>query len=203
MYQEITNLLFHPDIFFEQKNREKIGLVIPAIIVGIGGIVSFLSPLTERAVLNNGDISNFIVMPYATIYFLVVPFIVWLVVAGILFVFGRLLSGTGSFPAMLQNCGYGYLPHTLLSPLVIINGIALACLPGTAFMILFGVTTVLVIISFLSIFWSGWLWSVAMEKTLVLSRGKAMVGAALVLLLYQIPVILNIFAHFQANGFLP
>jgi hypothetical protein len=201
MFQEIIDLLYHPDIFFERRNKEKINLVIPAIIVGIGGIVSLITPMVQQVFMYGGDLSNFIVMPSAIIVFLVLPFIIWFMVAGILSVFSRLFSGTGSFPAMLQNCGYGYLPHTLLSPVVIINGIALSWLPATSSMILFGIITVLVIISFFSIFWSGWLWSVAMEKTFALSRGKAMVGAALVLLLYQSPVLLNIFAHFQANGF--
>jgi len=203
MYQEIIDLLFHPDIFFERRNKEKINLIIPAIIVGIGGIVSFITPMVQQVFIHGGDLSNFIIMPSAIIVFPVLPFIIWYGVTGILSVFGRLFSGTGSFPAMLQNCGFGYLPHTLLSPVVIINGIALSWLPGTSSMIVFGIITVLVIISFLSIFWSGWLWSVAMEKTLALSQGKAMAGTALVLLLYQSPVLLNIFAHLQANGFSP
>jgi len=201
MNREIIDCLFHPDIFFERRNKEKISLVIPAIIVGTGGIVSFITPMVQRAVTHGGDLSNFIMMPSAVVFFLVFPFILWFGVAGFLEVFSRLLSGTGAFPAMLQNCGYGYLPHTLLSPLVIINGIALPWLPGTSSVFLAGAISVLVIISFLSIFWSGWIWSVAMEKTHALSRGRAMIGAALVLLLYQSVVLLNIFAHFLANGF--
>jgi hypothetical protein len=175
--------------------------VIPAIIVGIGGIVSFITPLTERAFSNGGDISNFIMMPSAAVFFLVLPFISWLLVAGILYVFSRFFSGTGSFPATLQNCGYGYLPNTLYSLFVIINSFAVAGSMGTSFMLLTKFLLVLGIISFFSIFWCGWLWTVAMEKTHSLSPGKAMVGAAFVVLLYLSPVVLNIFAHFRANGF--
>jgi hypothetical protein len=201
MFQGIIELLFHPDVFFSGKQHEEIRLVIPAIIVGIGGIVSFITPLTERALSNGGDISNFIMMPSAAIFFLVLPFISWFLVAGILYVFSRLFSGTGSFPATLQNCGYGYLPDTLYSLFVIINSFAVAGSMGTSFMLLTKFLLVLGILSFFSLFWSGWLWTVAMEKTHTLSRGKAMVGAALVVLLYLSTVILNIFAHFRANGF--
>jgi hypothetical protein len=201
MFQGIIELLFHPDVFFSRKQHEEIRLVIPAIIVGIGGIVSFITPLTERAFSNGGDLSNFNMMPSAAIFFLVLPFISWLLVAGILYVFSRLFSGTGSFPATLQNCGYGYLPNTLFSLIVIINSFAVAWSMGNSFMLLTKFLLVLGIISFFSIFWSGWLWTVAMEKTHTLSLGKAMVGPELVVLLYLSTVILNIFAHFIANGF--
>jgi hypothetical protein len=201
MFQGIIELLFHPDVFFSRKQNEEISLVIPAIIVGIGGIVSFITPLTQRAIIDEGDLSDFIMEPSAAIFFLVLPFISWILIAGILYVFSRFFSGTGSFPATLQNCGYGYLPQTILSPIVIINGIVLAGSIGTSSMLLTEVLLVVGIISFLSIFWSGWLWTVAMEKTHTLSRGKAMVGAAFVVLLYLSPVVLNIFAHFRANGF--
>jgi hypothetical protein len=177
--------------------------VIPAIIVGIGGMVSFLSPMAERAIIHGGDLSNFIMMPVAVVFFLVLPFILWFVVAGIFYVFSRFFSGTGSFPAMLQNCGYGYLPQTVLSPVVIINGIALASWSSsTPSAIPTGVIIGFGIISIFSLFWSGCLWSVAMEKTYALSRGKALFGAALVVLLYLSPLILNIIADLSASGFL-
>ena len=201
MFHGIIELLFRPDVFFSRKQHEKINFVIPAIIVGIGGIVSFITPLTQRAIIDGGDISNFSMEPSAAVFFLVLPFILWLLVAGILYVVDRFFSGTGSFPATLQNCGYGYLPNTLSSLIVIITSMALAWSIGTSFMLLTEVLLVAGIISFIFIFWSGWLWTVAMEKTHGLSRGKAMVGAALVVLLYLSPVFLNIFAHFRANGF--
>jgi hypothetical protein len=202
MYQEIIDLLFHPGIFFERRNKENISLLIPAIIVGIGGMVSFLSPMIERAFIHGGDLRNFIMMPEAVVFFLVLPFILWFVITGILSVFCRFFSGTGSFPAMLQNCGYGYLPQTLLSPVVIINGIALASWSSsTSSAIPTGVIIVFGIILILSLFWSGWLWAVAMEKTYALSRGKSMFGAALVILLCLSPLILNIIADFSASGF--
>ena len=81
MFQEIIDLLYHPDIFFERRNKEKINLVIPAIIVGIGGIVSLITPMVQQVFMYGGDLSNFIVMPSAIIVFLVLPFIIWFMAA--------------------------------------------------------------------------------------------------------------------------
>lgn len=87
-------------------------------------------------------------MPSAAIFFFVLPFISWLLVAGILYVFSRLFSGTGSFPVTLQNCGYGYLPNTLFSVIVIINSFAVTWSMGTSFMLLTRFLLVVGIISF-------------------------------------------------------
>jgi hypothetical protein len=84
---------------------------------------------------------------------------------------------------------------------LIINSFAVAWSMGNSFTLLTMFLSVLGIISFFSIFWCGWLWTIAMQKTHNLSLGKAMVGPVLVVLLYLSTVILNIFAHFLANGF--
>jgi len=195
MYPEIAGLLFHPDGFFARKQHEEIRLLVPAVIVGIGGIVNFLSPLPTVAVTRREDLSNFLTMPSAALYFLLLPFALWFVTAGILYVISRLLSGTGSFPATVQNTGYGYLPQTLLSPLLVINGIAQPWIAGMQPSIFL---TVLVAVAgaglFLGVFWSAALWTFAMEKTHGLSRGRAMAGPALVVLLSQIPLLLVILA---------
>jgi hypothetical protein len=199
MYQEIIDLLFHPGIFFERRNREKISLVIPAIIVGIGGVVSFLSPLIERAVINRGDLVNFIIMPSAAVFFLVFPIILWLGVAGIFHGICRFFSGTGSFPATLQNCGYGYLPQTLFSPLIIIHGVASTRVSGMQPPIILMVTVAVAgAAMFLGLFWSAALWTVAMEKTQGVSRYRAIIGPVLVVLLSLIPLLLVIITDYPA-----
>jgi len=204
MYQEISGLLFHPDGFFARKQNEEIHLLVPAVIVGIGGIVNFLSPLLTVAVTRREDVSNFMIMPSAVLYFLLLPFALWLVMAGVLYVVSRLLSGTGSFPATLQNTGYGYLPQTLLSPFIAINGIAQPWIAGMQPSVYL---TVLVAILgaglILCLFWSGALWTVAMEKTHSLSRLKAMAGPALIVLFSLLPLILVILTESAARGPLP
>jgi len=204
MYQEISGLLFHPDGFFARKQNEEIHLLVPAVIVGIGGIVNFLSPLLTVAVTRREDVSNFMIMPSAVLYFLLLPFALWLVMAGVLYVVSRLLSGTGSFPATLQNTGYGYLPQTLLSPFIAINGIAQPWIAGIQPSVYL---TVLVAILgaglILGLFWSGALWTVAMEKTHSLSRLKAMAGPALIVLFSLLPLILVILTESAARGPLP
>ena len=199
MYREMTGLLFHPGDFFTMKQHEEIRFFSPVVIVGIGGIVTFLSPLLEVAFTRGGDISNFGMEPPATFWFLVVPFVLWFVMAGLLHVVCRLLSGTGSFHATLQNCGYGYLPQTLLSPLLVVNGIAVIWFSGTQSVFLQGVMIILGITLFLGVFWSMVLWTVAMEKTHGLSRGKAIVGPVLVFLLSELPLLLIILTDYPAH----
>ncbi|OPX62862.1 MULTISPECIES: Yip1 family protein [unclassified Methanoregula] len=195
MYQEISGLLFHPDGFFARKQNEEIHLLIPAVIVGIGSIVTFLSPVLEVAV-TRGDISGFFGQPTAALYFLLLPFALWLVMAAVLYVVSRLLGGTGSFPATLQNTGYGYLPQTLLSPFILINGIARPWIAGMQPSIFL---TVLVAILgaglFLGVFWSAALWTSAMEKTHGISRGRAIAGPALVVLFSLLPLVLVILSE--------
>jgi len=204
MIKEAADLLFHPRIFFRQKNQESPGLLVPAVIVGIGGVVTYLSPLLVVAVTRGGDISRFHVEASATLFFLLLPFALWLISAGALFVVGRLLSGTGSFPVTLQNCGYGYLPQTLLSSLVFINGVTLPWIAGMQPSIVLKV--VAVILGFgliLGVIWSGALWTVAMETTHGLPRFRAMAGPAIIVLFSLLPLILIILTEGAARVPLP
>jgi hypothetical protein len=199
MYQEIIDLLYHPDIFFERRNKEKIDLVIPAIIVAIGGIVTFLSPLLEVAFTRGGDIGNFGMEPSAAFWFLLLPFALWFLTTGVLHVVCRLLSGTGSFRATLQNCGYGYLPQTVLSPLLVVNGIAVTWFSGMQSIFVQGIMIIPGITLFFGLFWSTALWTVAMEKTHGLSRGKAIIGPVLVFLLSELPLLLVILTDYSPH----
>lgn len=200
MYQEISKLLFHPGDFFIRKQNEEISLFIPAVIVGIGGIVNFLSPLLQRAFTHGGDISNYIIMPGAALFFFVLPFALWFVTAGILFIVSRLLSGTGSFPATLQNTGYGYLPQTLLSPFFFINGSLQNWISSMELSIFMRVTVfVLGAGLILGLFWSAALWTVAMEKTHDLSRFKAIAGPAIIVLFSLLPLLLIILTESAAR----
>jgi hypothetical protein len=199
MYREITGLLFHPGIFFTQKQHEEIHFLIPAVIVAIGGMVTFLSPLLEVAFTRGGDIGNFGMEPRAALWFLLLPFALWFLTAGVLHVVCWFLSGTGSFRATLQNCGYGYLPQTLLSPFLIVNGIAGTWSSGTPSVFLQGLIIIPGITLFLGSVWSIALWTVAMEKTHGLPRGKAVVGPVLVFLLSALPLLLVILTDYPAR----
>jgi hypothetical protein len=204
MYQDISGLLFHPDGFFARKQNEEIRLLVPAVIVGTGAIVNFLSPLLTVVVTRRDDISNFMIMPSAALYFLLLPFALWLVTAGVLYVVSRLLAGTGSFPATLQNTGYGYLPQTLLSPFIVINGIAQPWIAGMQPSVFLTVlVTILGAGLFLGVFWSAALWTFAMEKTHGLSRGRAMAGPVLVVIFSLLPLLLVILAESAVRVPLP
>ena len=192
MFGDLFTLLFRPGNFFAQKQNEEISLLIPAAIVGIGGVISFFTPLLQITIIHGGRNNLYMASPEGVIIFLALPFIFWFFASVLIWGICRLLSGTGSFTATLQNCGYGYLPHTLLSPVVIVNGVVLSLRTAASSMVLDSIILVLAIIPLLSLLWAGWLWTVAMEKTHMISRVRAMAGPGLVVLLYLAPLVLNI-----------
>lgn len=200
MHSEIRELLFHPDSFFDRIILEKPGLAIPSAIVGIGSIVGLLTPFIISAFPSGRAPAKVLLMADAFLPLLILPFIAWILITGILYVISRLFHGTGTFTTTLQNVGYGSLPLTLLSLFGIINGIVSAQYTAIPSMIRTGAIIGLGGISVFFVIWSGWLWTVAMEKTHILSRGKATVAAVIVVLLYMSPVILNIIALLYFTG---
>jgi len=193
MLREIKELLFHPGIFFTTIAGQKVDLAYPALIVFTGGLAGLATPILINLFSGSGgELRNTIVMPDTVFVSIFMPFIAWILIAGIFFILCRLLSGTGSFGATLQNAGYGCLPLTLLSVLFLINGIVAGRFtepPGTAGT---GVVIGLGLLSVLFIVWGGYLWTHAIETTHAIPRNRAMVAAAIVVLLYMSPVLINI-----------
>lgn len=200
MYSWIRELLFHPASFFDRKNQEKPGLLIPALIVGIGSIVGVMTPfilsvygdMPDPLMILQMQGSDLVSVVVLFISYLVFPFIAWLCIALTLSAISAIFSGTGSFIRTLQNSGYGCLPLTIISPITIINGIAVAQFsefpsgPLTFFVLGLGVVWVVFVL------WSGWLWSVAIRKTHSLSARQAFIPATFAVMVYLCPVLLNI-----------
>jgi len=193
MYHAVKELLFHPDIFFTQKAGEKIDLIYPGIIVVIGGVVGLMTPFIVSA-FSRGEKVNVIMMPDAVIVGLLLPFIAWILISGMLFVLCRLFSGTGTFGATIQNAGYGALPLTILSAVGIFNGILIGRFMEIPKMIGTVAIVGLGLLSVLFVIWSGCLWTYAMEKTHAIPHGKAMAAASVVVLLYMSLMLINILA---------
>lgn len=204
MLREITELLVHPGTFFTRMAGQETDLAYPALIVFAGGLAGLATPVLIS--LFSGDregLWNRFLVPDAILVSLLMPFIAWILIAGVFFILCRLLSGTGSSGATLQNAGYGCLPLTLLSVLFLINGAVAGQFtepPGSAGT---GVVIGLGLLSVLFVIWSGCLWTSAMEKTHTLPRGRALAAAAIVVLLYMSPVLLNILALSSPAGYFP
>lgn len=201
MYSAIKNLLFHPDAFFTQKRGEETNIVIPALIIFIGGIVGLISP-SVIDVFIPGHSRNIIMMPDTVIVSLGLPFITWILISGILYVLCRLFSGTGTFYATLQNVGYGSLPYTISLLFGIIDGVVIGRFVEISRIISIGALMGLGLLSLLFLIWSGWLWACAMEKTHFITHYKAIIAATIVVLLFLSPVLINILALVHITGWL-
>jgi hypothetical protein len=190
MYQEIKEILFNPYTFFNRVIQERPNLIFPSTIVGIGSIAGLVTPFIISAFPLGRTPTQVLLMGYTYLY-LFLPFISWILIAGILYTIGRLFAGTGSFTTTLQNAGYGCLPLTFFSVIKIFDGIFNAQFIGISSPLFITATFVIGFFAVFFVVWSGWLWMVAMEKTHALSRNKAAVASTIIVLLYMSPVILN------------
>ena len=174
MYRKLKDLLFHPVAFFTQKTGEKTDLLLPAIIVLIGSMVGLITSFVVSDFLNVTESRNVLVILTPTNFLLILlrPFIAWFLLTGTLYVLCRIMSGTGTFTATLQNTGDGALPLTLLTIIPIINGIFLNVTVKIPQMIGIGIILVIDLFTILFILWSGYLWTYAMEKTHSIAHRK-------------------------------
>lgn len=126
----MIEVLTNPDKFFEERLKREENLKTPAFIVLLSGMTSgaiaFLSSLMTVGILGGtlppearGFIS--VMLVGSAVGALVFAFIIWLVVAAILFGISALFNGEGSFKRTLEFVGYGYIP-------LVIGGIISAAL---------------------------------------------------------------------------
>jgi len=165
MYRELKELLINPDAFFEEKTKEKIDLLLPAIIVLIGSMVGLVASFIVSDFLNIIELRHISVLltPENFLLILLKPFIAWFLLSGLLYGFSRLWSGTGTFMETLQNTGYGALPLTILTVLPIINAIFINSNVNIPQIVGLGIVVILDLLTILFILWSGYLWTYAME----------------------------------------
>jgi hypothetical protein len=186
MYYELKELLFSPDAFFTKKAKEKIDLLLPAIIVLIGSMVGLVASFIVSDFLNIIELRHISVLltPENFLVILLKPFIAWFLLTGIFYGLCRLWSGKGTFIATLQNTGYGALPLTILTLVPILDGIFTNLNMNIPPMLGYGVGIILDLLTVLFILWSGYLWVYAMERTHKIEHEKAIASAVIVVLLY-------------------
>lgn len=107
-----ASLLFFPDRFFLQFNREKVNLIPPAIIVGFPGVFTII---TFFGLPTASPPGYFLIMgPLMVVSEIVSLLIMWGVATAVLFGLSMIFSGKGSFELTMQNTGYGILPYRFL-----------------------------------------------------------------------------------------
>jgi hypothetical protein len=185
MKSGFKDLLFYPDTFFKNIAQEKVNLIPPVIIVAGGCAISILgwlvpfgvAVITRQLTGNPFDLTN---LGYGGIWYLVKgfifwPFFWWILVSGAFYLISRLFSKDGSFPAILQNAGYGLVPWVISSAASVVARSLLVIRPedhttnillnpGTVSPLqLYMIVNVLLFIMFM--LWCCWLWIYAIKHT--------------------------------------
>ena len=184
MKSGFKDLLFYPDTFFKKIAQEKVNLIPPVIIVAGGCAISLsgvIVPLgigiIHAQVLGNPP--NLMNIPLIFAWYLIRsyvlwPFLWWILASGALYLISRLFSKDGSFPAILQNTGYGLVPWVISSAVSVVARSLLITRPEDHTNILLNPGTVspLLIYMIVSVLlfnmfmlWCCWLWVYAIKHT--------------------------------------
>lgn len=123
LLENIFGTLFSPASTFRRMLEERTTVTIAAIIVLIAGICSGAgSILMQNAVMSLfAEFPGFEVVPLSPaasiILSVVIGFIGWVVIAGILHVVAKILGGKGVFTEMLVLMGFAALPNVFQAPI--------------------------------------------------------------------------------------
>ncbi|MHB8162813.1 MAG: YIP1 family protein [Methanoregula sp.] len=122
MFSGIRNLLIHPNLFFERVSKEKVNLVPPVIIIGIGLLaliigkaipVFWVSAHFPSFFESSGGLS--VVLIGLIFCHTIIPLLTWSVMILGSYGISRFLNGKGSLAVTVQNTGYGFLPWTFFT----------------------------------------------------------------------------------------
>jgi hypothetical protein len=173
MAHDLIDLVFHPGRFFTRKTGEPPDYLLPVLIVGAASLVYLAMEVMYPVPAPD---TGFLVFTLVLNVF--GPFIDWVVIALVLYVFCRAFSGTGTFPATFRNTGYGMLPLPLIAVVELIitpylnNGVATN--DSSIFLVVF---IALLLLNIILVAWSGLLWMHAMEAVHAIIPGDALVAA--------------------------
>ncbi|MGB2842171.1 MAG: Yip1 family protein [Halobacteriota archaeon] len=123
LLENIFGTLFSPASTFRRMLEERTTVTIAAIIVLIAGICSGAgSILMQNAVMSLfAEFPGFEVVPLSPaasiILSVVIGFIGWVVIAGVLHVVAKILGGKGVFTEMLVLMGFAALPNVFQAPI--------------------------------------------------------------------------------------
>ena len=126
LLENIFGTLFSPASTFKRMSEERTSVTIAAIVVLIACICSGAgSILTQSAFMSMfAEFPGFEEMMFSPIASMtmsvVVGFIGWVVIAGILHVVAKVLGGKGAFTEMLVLMGFAMLPNIFQAPIGLI-----------------------------------------------------------------------------------
>jgi hypothetical protein len=219
MSTSLLDVLIRPDAFFSTLVTEKESLKIPAIIILAGGIVAavygyLLGGLTAKMMAGVMPGMDMIITLSTTAGALIMTFVLWLIAAGVFFLFSSVLKGEGSFNRVLEVVGYGYLPQlagsliTIIAAIIYIPRITVPALTKAAledpamieqvtktFMhdpAMVELTQITTLVSLVFLLWSANIWIFGMKHARRLSPQNAAICVGVPVVLYVLYAIYNL-----------
>jgi hypothetical protein len=175
----MTNVLTNPNQFFGELSARDTNLKTPFLIVLIAAIVGAISSaITMSAVISSLPkevaVITSIFAVIGAIIGLIMPFIGWLLYAGVFYAISMLFKGTGSFKRVFEFVGYGFIP-TIIGAVI---GLAatLAVPPTIEFLPdTHPLTLAATIIQILLLLWSANIWIFGIKHARNLSTKHAII----------------------------
>ena len=114
----LLRVLIDPGRFFEDRMQDEPGLKMPALIVLIYAIISAVAAALMVNVIISilpAEAQAFAVfgIAIAVVGALIMGFLTWIIVAGILHIISMLFKGEGPFTRTLEFTGYSFLPQAI------------------------------------------------------------------------------------------
>jgi len=191
----LRELLFHAEVFFGRNADFKgpfAGVIVPTLIVLLGGIGILLGSLLTALVspTSGYSITDCLVrtLEMTGFFLFVFPLLIWILGSLVMYGISRLLSGSGTLLATIQNVGYGIFPAGFGFFVMIIGSVVVGLtLPTDGSIPFYIVVAPSVFLSMLFpvlVIWSIILWVQAISYTHRISLGNALiaVGASVIII---------------------
>lgn len=204
----ITELLTNPRTFFASICQAEPSLKRPALFILVMAVIGSISGYMMGE-LSGKMLSGFmegietITAIGAAVSALIGSIIIWFIAAVILFAIQKVVQGTGTFKRVMEICGYGmipllfatiitviltayYIPQADISPVKTSDPeeISLAAMTMMNDPALHEFTLISTIITIIFLIWVANLWSIGVETCCGLSPKKALIVAALPVIIY-------------------
>ncbi len=125
LLQRITGLLTSPDKTMEEVNKEpriEEALIIVAIYAVIAAISAYIASSHINYVFTDPSLESMrsIITAMTVVTGLIMPFVMWVIITAVLYLFAMVFGGEGKFLTLLTGIGYSQLPKILVTLILLV-----------------------------------------------------------------------------------
>jgi hypothetical protein len=120
LLKNINDLLFNPDLFFNEKLKNEVSLKYPLLIMLVNyvfgiGLFFLLMYQAGGFLPSHANSIMYIIILFAAIVALIAMFVFWVVLTGVFYLISSAFNSEGSFRRTLEFVGYGFVPQIFSS----------------------------------------------------------------------------------------